>query len=353
MSVKSNSEIGFYVDTLIVETVLSDNKITKTANTSGLMSGLLNTVKTYIENNINSEDKVGRLINLLAPGMISVLLGGWFGTLIGLSMRVFNINVKGILGSIHDKISSLLKGGQEVSSSQVDNIVQNSIQEHKKPLTEADVERIESQKKSVSQQLSDARLLKLAMITYRSSSEINKTAGLFGVSLRKRKDRIEGNLLPKILGWIFKVAIASAGLMVAGDVVNKVLNRPNAFDGSIKDGKPVETVTPSTTQTKFKLNPSYKAENINSEKNPWIEKYTNNKSGVETMLVDFAKSVYQGLDNLDSVIRSLPAFKAVADKILWFNNTAAGDPVIFIPKMFTSKKSIVDYFIDDLAEKTK
>jgi len=68
------------------------------------------------------------------------------------------------------------------------------------------------------------------------------------------------------------------------------------------------------------------------------------------MLVGFVKEVYEGLDNQDAAIRSVPGFKTIADNIAWYNHSAAGDPIVFIPKMFVSKKQLVDHFIDQIAK---
>ena len=70
------------------------------------------------------------------------------------------------------------------------------------------------------------------------------------------------------------------------------------------------------------------------------------------MLIKFANEVYDGLSNKDSVIRSSPAFQAVVYKIEWYNQASSGAPLVLIPKMFTSKKSVVDWFIDDVASKS-
>jgi hypothetical protein len=144
--------------------------------------------------------------------------------------------------------------------------------------------------------------------------------------------------------------------MVAGDAVNKLLDRPNAFDGSLKDGKPTMTTKmpnadqPTTTQTKFPLKKDYVDTQYNVGGTNWIEKINNSKSSIENMLVSFTKEVYDGLDSQDGLIRSSPGFKSIADNIAWYNHSAAGDPIVFIPKMFVSKKQLVDHFIDQVAK---
>jgi hypothetical protein len=355
---KNNSEISFYVDTMIVETLLTDQVLSKTAQ-SGVLSQLVEKVKGYVGSHIDPNDKSGSLLNILAPGAISVTFSAlglpWLGILFGLAMRVLNIDVKGILKSIWDKLKSSLGNDKQISSSEVDNIVNSSVQEHSSPATQEEADKAaQLMQQKTSSLLRDAKLLKLAMIEF-DNIEFNKTAAPSSfLSAYSAKKASTTSLLSKVLSWIFKVSIASAGLMVAGDVINKFLGRPNALDGTIQNGKEVEqSQTPLYTskQTKFKINTNYVNENKNAGNSNWVENVSNDKQSVESMLVNFAKQVYQGLDGLESIIRSSPAFQVIADRIAFYNQTSAGDAMVFIPKYFTSKKQIVDMFIDDVAEK--
>jgi len=362
----TNSEISFIVDTMIVETLLSDEGLSKTAQAGSAISSLIDKVKGYVGNNINPEDKTGSLLNLLAPGAISIAFRamglGWLGILFGLAMRIFHIDVGSILQSIWDKLKSALSGGKQVSSSEVDGMVTSSVQEHNKAPTEDEAEKAAQmleQKKSSRQLFRDAKLLKLAMIEFeKDSMSFTKEAASPFFSMFSSRKGATANLLGKVLGWVFKIAIASAGLMVAGDVVNKFLDRPNALDNTVQKGKPVsDTAAPTTapaaptsTQTKFKVNTSYRNEQKNVNR-VWAEAVPNNESSIETMLVMFAKEVYSGLEGKEALIRSSPAFQVIKSRIVSNNKVSEGDNIVLIPRYFTSKKQIVDMFIDDVAEK--
>lgn len=333
-----NSEISFYMDTLIVREALLDDTMIKNA---GVLSTIKDAIVGYFDSHNNPEDPVGTVLNFLAPGAISVLIGGWLGPTFGLAMRVLNIDVASILRSVYNGIKDLLGTNSKISSDQVDNLVYTTIQD-----TTGEPVVVTA---SFDEQIKDARFLKLAVIelhNQRVSAEEMKI--IFAANRRAKAIGILG----KLLSWIIKVAISSAGLMIAGDAVNKVLGRPNAFDKTIEHGKPVEKpVTPTkiSTQTKFPVKAGY-VDNKRSS-GTWSENYPNNRSGVENMLLSFVKEVYQGLDNLDAIIKSSPGFKATVDEILWFNHAAAGDPILFLPKFFTSKKQLVDHFIDEVAAK--
>jgi hypothetical protein len=362
MVTHSNSEISFLVDTMIVETLLADDGLSKTAQAGGVVSNLITKVKGYIGNQINPDDKAGSLLNLIAPGAISMAFKamgfGWLGILFGLALRIFHIDVAGILESIYGKIKSLITGDKQTTSQQVDEIVSSSVQEHVKPATEDEANQAaQALNASSSQLLRDAKFLKLAMVEFEESSlQMTKEAGLLSLFSSRKGTTV--NLLVKVLGWIFKVALASAGLMVAGDVINKFLGRPNALDGSVQRGRPVgETSAPAaatpvvsrSTQTRFKPNPSYRNTQYNTS-TTWIENMPNNDLSIETMLVNFAKEVYQGLDGLEATVRASPVFQVVKDRIVQYNRLSQGDNWIMIPNYFTSKKQIVDFFIDDVAE---
>lgn len=351
----TNSEISFYVDTLILETVLRDESIKKQADASSLVSSLLGKIKEYASNNIDENDKVGSALKILAPGALSVGLSAmglpWLGTLLGLALRVFHIDVSQILKSIYEKVKGAIGDGKQVTSSQIDDAVQSSVQEHTSPATEEEAMQAAQLlgAKSSHQLLRDARIVKLTMIDYK----LNKTAG-FASAFNSRKTKT-ASILSRVLSVIFKVVLASAGLMVAGDVVNKFLGRPNALDGSVRDGKPVETGPvvqsgPTSTQTKFPVKSSYIPEKFNINSN-WSEKINNDENSIGNMLIQFAKSVYDGLDGKESIIKGTPGYQSILDRISFFNRNTPGIQLTFIPPEFNSKKQIVDYFIDDVAEK--
>lgn len=357
----SNREISFYVDTLIVEAIVGDERLYKKAAGDGLIAPLIDKVKSYVGNQIDPNDKAGSLMNILGPGVIFTAFRafgfGWLGTLISLATRVFHINVSGMITSIWDKVGSLISGDKQVTSAQVDSIVQDVAQEHMSPVTQEDADDAHKllTKSNFDDLMRDARLIKLTMIGY-ASGTFKKEAGFLDALSGKKKKTT--NILARIFGWVIKIGLASAGLMVAGDVVNKFLDRPNALDGSIQQGKPLgrpselakAPINPPTTQTKFKVKPSYRPENLNTS-TPWTVGITNTKNSIDAMLTQFAKDVYDGLDGKESIIAATAGFRAITDRIAFFNRASLNGPEVWIPSEFKSKKQMIDYFIDDVAEK--
>lgn len=337
-----NTEIEFFVDSLLAQAFFEDSLI-KNAQSS-FVSDLINKVKDYFSSKVDPNDQVGSILNLIAPGAISVAFSalglGKLGSLIGLAMSVFHVDVKGILTSIYDRVKALISSGQKTTSEAIHNAVMSGVQEHSTPATQQEAEEF-FKKQSFDQALRDIYLTKFAL---------DKSAGMFDLfSSRKNKTLA---LLGNILSWIFRIALASAGLVVAGDAINKFFDRPNSFDNTIQNGKPTVPPTVNKNQNKFKVNPSYTNTILNSSSS-WTEKIPNNKQAIETMLIDFANEVYDGLSDQTQKIKSSPAFQEIVDKIEWFNHTSPGAPLVFIPKMFTSKKNLVDLFIDDIAKDIK
>jgi len=158
-----------------------------------------------------------------------------------------------------------------------------------------------------------------------------------------------GQIIGKIISMIFKIALASAGLMVAGDVVNKIVGRPNSIDHtyqrdySTPSGNSAETTNTnvSSTQNKYPL----KSDAPLNGSFP----ITNTSDNIGNMIIQFAKDVYSGLDGKDNLIKSTARYNAIKEKIQFANAYNPGSSSILIPPIFTSKKQVVDYFIDDVA----
>lgn len=361
----SNSEVSFCVDTLLVETILGDPKLYKKA---GFVQDLLAKVKDYFSHQIDPKNPVSSVLSVLAPGALWLLfqtlgIGKW-GFLLGLLMDVFHVDVGGMLSSLFNKVKEMISGGKKVSSAEVDAAAESTTQEFNKPPTpEEESAGLQALKQRQSpsegqaddqkvysslELLGDARMFRLALIDYENQKlrltkdGVIKVAGIFGNSKAKG-----ANLLGKVFGWIIKLALASAGLMVAGDVANEVMGRPSALSGTYRRGQetseaPAVPVGPKSTQTKFPL----KGDGALPSSMPIV----NNAQNIENMLIQITKDVYGGLDGKDGIIRSSPAFQAVKDNIVWYNIHNEGTAVTFIPGLFTSKKQLVDYFIDDVAK---
>jgi hypothetical protein len=294
-------------------------------------------IKEYFASKIDKDHPTASLIDDLAPGAIwatmSLMGLGKWGVLIGLLLETFHVDVNGLLSSIFGGVKSLLNGGNKVSSSQVNNIVDSAIQEHSNDAQEAIA-------------MHDAKIVRLAMIDYEHQVfRLTNSKIALGAFTSKGKAT---SLLGRIFGFILKVALGSLGLMLAGDAINKLLGRPNSFDKNFQQGKegPVPTASEqpyTATQTKFPLK-------SDAPLPPSVPE-NNTPDNIEQALLQFAKDTYDGLDGKESTIVNDPIFQTIKQRIVWYNSKDTGYSVIFIPPYWKTKKQLVDNFIDDVAKR--
>lgn len=339
------------MDTLLVETILSDPSLYKKA---GLVSDVLSRVKEYFSRHIDKAHPVKSVIDNLAPGAVWLLfsrigLGRW-GTFLGILMDYFHVDVSGILQSLWEKLKGVLSGGGKVSSAQIDSAVESTTQEFagSPEASQADDHNTYSSLNLFDQ----ARVIKLAMVDYEHQQMrlFKDAAGRRSPYSFTGKKPATVSLLSTVFGWIIKAALVSAGLMVAGDIAHEVLGGPSALSGTYQAGEtpkeqpgPALPTGPKSTQTKFPL----KGDSSLPEAWPQV----NTPANIENMIIEFAKDTYSGLDGKEDLIRNSPAFQAVNDDIAWFNIHNPGSALIFLPKHYPSKKALVDYFIDDVAKR--
>ena len=372
----SNAEIRLYVDTLILEAVLADPTIVKKADT-GILENIKNEVTKYVENSIDPDNKTASMLSLLAPVAIfkifSNILPRPIALILGILSSAFRIDIKDIFAKVYSEISNLISGGKKTTSAAIDNAVRSAvastvpqpteehakkfIQQYKKEDTSKSEEDIDTDifsSSSIQKELRHARMLKLALIDYEQS--LIKTA-----DTKKSLTGILGKLssftgfLTGSIGWIFKIALLAGGFIIAGDVLNRFLDRPSIGEGTIQKGKVVDSskpqiVVPKSTQTKFPLRKDYTEENYNQGSHTWIVNLTANKPNIENLILDFADDVFQGLENKENLILNNPKFKALVNHFMIFNAGNMGTNITIVPYPLHSKRQVVDMFIDDVAK---
>jgi hypothetical protein len=160
------------------------------------------------------------------------------------------------------------------------------------------------------------------------------------------------SLIGRILGWIFKTILIAGGFLIVGDEAAKLLGAPNALDKTWHAGQPSSISAPTTAPVPVTVQTVFKATGAGAEimPQPWTERITDDEGSIENMLIGFTKQVYSGLDGHEDWIRSSPTFQAIAKQIAWYNHTSAGEPTVYIPVSYSSKKGIVDHYIDEVAK---
>lgn len=315
--------------------VLASSNFNKSAFS---VNDLMTTFKSYFDEHMQSlnpnENKLEKIISLIAPGGLFLIfraLGlGKLGFVVGLAMEVFHIDVGSIINSVWSSLKPHLENNQPVSTDQVTNAVNSAVnQETPTEPIQAHFHNIKLF--SLALDLQEKEMLKLSNHIIKNAANLSQGATT--------------SILKVIIKYLFLAGLASAGFMVAGDVINKVTGRGNAIDHTLPQSGSETTSTPITTkQTKFTVK--------NDEPLPSSLSASNNQASIQNVLINFAKETYNGLDDKDSIIASSPAFKNVLRDIVWYNSSFQGSPTIYFPSNYTSKKKLVDFFIDDVANKS-
>lgn len=388
MMMRKNSEIEFYTDCIIVESILSNDTMIKTAGIS-ISQNLLNPVKDFIQSKIDPDNKVASFLAAISPYAVYKvfdLLGfKWIKYLMGLLTGVFNKNIKDLMVNTYEYIKSKLISDEKLTSEEVkqkvDNEVDNQLSGKASVPSDSEENSFLSafsssylNSNNINFQIRNAKLIKLALISYKEECDRNpillKNAGFTDSA----KAALQGPLkeaLKKFIYWFFVIALSSAGFLVAGDAVNKMIGRTTtpatpatpatptdkskkpAAKPAAKPAPEPETSLPASTQKKFKVKASYKKENRNQGNDVWQESYTADLPSIKQMVLDFAKDVYDGLNNLDNVITNTSGFNTVVRNIYHANRDNLLSPITILPVIFHSKKDIVDSFIDEVAANTK
>lgn len=358
-----NESLQFYVDTLIAEAILTDPRLYKKAQ-SGIVSSLIQKIVGEVHDKVkevkDSDHKASLVLGFMVPGMLAASGFPVLGFLAKTAQVMFGFDFSKIFSEIGSTIKDLISGGKQTTSQAVDNVVSAAFTNNIPPdPTEETIGKTLGITAKLS--LRDAQLFKIAMADYVAKNpdvnlmdpEVNVkfAAGLFSSALAtfiSSKGKIT-KILISILGWMIKAILASAGFMVMGDVINKVVGNTN----SSMDGQPsnsnVPTSAPISTgpaQTKFKVSPSYTEEANNGPMARWI--LQSDVSGIDSILINWADEIYPEARGQEPAMRSAATFNAVVNAIKAYNK---GSPpnMTFIPRQWKSRKQVVDQFMNEVA----
>jgi hypothetical protein len=347
-----NTELQFCLDTLVLETLLSSGEMIKTSE--DIMSGLIGKIKNYVSSSIDPNNKVASILDLLAPGVLTVLGHPVIAFIVMLAENFFGFSIGNIFMGIVDKVKGLITGGKETNSQEVDAAVESVVKANlgAEP-TEADLAKFKDKDPAIDAKssLRDAQLVKLAFINHAGKAGVaGALAKLTGVQSKT------GSILGSILKWVVKMVLAAGGFMILGDVATKLMGTTKA--DPTPSGFPTLTPThkgfavpaaPPSSQNLFKVNPNYNEEKLNINRG-WIEAVPPSQIGSE--IVDWTQEIYPELAHMTNFIKSSARFQKTVSDIQEANANNTSN-ITFMPSMFSSRKKVVDTFIDDLANKAK
>jgi hypothetical protein len=332
--------MSVFADILITETLLSPTQ--QLYKTAGFLDDFTATIKSYFGSKIDKDNPVPSVINLLAPAVLwkalSAIGFGGTGMLLGFLINVFDINVVELLTPLCEEVKSLVKSGKPISSSQISNITNQNTQ-----VDETDQDAGEANFSSA-ELIHHAKILKLAIIDFETQNlrlmkeDFNyHQSNLYKMAANPALKAKSTRLLMKIIGFIITTILAAAGLLVAGDVVRSIFHESPAHQSSPSSA----STTPLSTQTKF----TSKGDSAL----PSAIQMINTPENIEQMLIQFAKDTYNDLDGKESSITNSSNFQTIKDQIVWFNSHHPNSSIISLPSQYSSKKQLVEHFIDQVA----
>lgn len=357
-------------DALVLEILLAKPLHKQAGVVSEVLPSVLSKIKSYFSSKYDPQHPTESVIDDLAPGAISLLFGGTWGILMGVFMDVFHVDVAGLLSSIYHGVKDLIAGGKTTTEQQVDQKVNQAVQQHiNEPPTNSSAPVPQTTAPATNQHagftssnmLRDAKLIRLAMIQYEAQLlQLTKTADFTKLSKIFGNKQAQGtHFLGRIIGFIFKVALRSAGLMLVADEINKIVGRPSSLstDNPYQEGAPGSATNPTPSdnagapevemyvaqQTKYPLKQDGPL--------PTTINQSNTPEDIEQALLQMTNQVYGGLEDKSQLITSDPFFQFVKEKIAFFNSRDPGFSAIFLPPFWKTQKQLVDSFIDSVAKR--
>ena len=333
---------------LVIESLLLNENIIK--NADGSLSNIPDMLKSYV-----TPDKrnAAGVISLLLPGTLFMLLSGHpvLRILFAVASSYYQIEVQEIIASMLNSIKPDIASGKKISEEKIDQAAESATSAPTtKPESAPDDEfslENDGMNTNSSYEIKNIRKLSLTLIAYsndNSEFQFSKYAQKAGVTALTTRFALKS-----ILSWVFKIILASAGFLIIGSLLRDVI-QPSEKSKQQKQqevSKIYDQPLVVATQTKFKKNPNYVDQKYPA---PWRITMSANQESIEDMIVDFAQEVYLGLDNADNMIKSSSGFGVVVKNILRNNKSNIGYNVVIMPEVFTSKKQIVDTFIDEVAK---
>lgn len=330
--IKKNLRKQYFNDLIVINYLdeLHKKSLLKTADeaqSSGVFDSITSSIKNSFESILDKNNPIKSIFNFLAPGAISMVLGGGpIGFIAATLLDLFGVDFYGIIKDILSYLSPALHSGEGVS------------EQHLSSAT-------------------DEALSKVNLDSPKTSSydySLYKTAGLFGALgkavsgffKRPLAGAAKKSFLSSVLRTIFRVVLRSAGVMGTSFVAGKTLGVGKYSD------EPKRSI-PKSTQTFFKIKSSYTDTAYNTAKEIWSENLPNTSENISNLIIDIAEDVYDGLDKYRQLVKTSLGFRKVFDEISFVNRLAPGAQVIAIPRTYSTEKDIADMFIDEVAKKAE
>ena len=334
----SDDELHFIEEGLFIQSLLDNAPLESRAGALDFITGSLgelgNSVNGFVQQNLQQPtgtDFVAHILNLFVVYALSrrnILYG-----LLYAIASAMGFDLTGIIKSLVNGVVGLLRGNKQISASDVDSVGTSLITSHGGDYAEADD-------------------------TIRNIAAYQTMLKRYGASglLRRLGGRRVFALVVRIMGWILKAFLASAGLMIGGKMIADFLGiskkEPTPGSPEAADQKepgstePVNSYVPASPPG---LNPSGTGTtyHVNDQYTSWIVPL---QGSIADTLVNWATEIYPQLQGKEDLIRSAPSFNIMVNK-LKEGNSSSNSSYLMMPKGVHRRIDIVNDFAGDVAKK--
>lgn len=339
------------------------------------LGGIGSSIKGFVGDHVKEDAPggyVGSVLGLMAPAVL------WrinpFVGILYLIASQFGFDIQGVVSKIVDAIKPKLMSGQQVSAEEVSSIgksVVGSLASEAAPDDLFEPLRKMSQSGELYKTAQSVDALKsLLGLSPSAGSTLPKTPFLFGSggsilqkvfgSLFSLPNRGKGKwLLGGFVIWIIKTILAGAGLLAGAEAISGMMGHkkptaPSTPGSSVVSPAPAHhedgstySMSPVSTSDAPAAMPAPTPARDSQEL--WVVPLVGDGS-VEDTLVAWALDLYPNLDKYDdieNIIKNSSAFRATA-ALLKNDPKKIGNKSLVMPSEFSSRKSVVDTFIDDV-----
>jgi|SRR5690606_13222896 len=317
-----NGDIEYIADTFLIERVfagIGKDDIVKEAQLSSVLSGIADSIKSYVGSQIHGQDSGGitrTLVNLLAPATffrLHPLLG-----MIVTAGQLFGVDIYNVFQRIMGAVSPLLESGQPVPPETVNEAAKSSVGETTTASLLSPLYEIE----------------KLAVPKGNESPLVR----MFSFISPKRR----GSLLVGIIAWFVKTILLSAGMLAVGGTVTKALG----FEPGQKAPAQAPQGGYTTGQPTFNTGPNQSAM-YNYRPNTedlWIEVLDGQQP--HERLLQWISEAYPDLYQYQDIIVKVPSFWQAVRGIS--RNWTPGTSQMSIPQPYKTRNDILSLFMNDV-----
>ena len=316
--------------------------------------------KDYIGHYSTTKEATNLISKTVVSNIFARLIGGNFIVRAGifLILHCFDVDFYGLIGNICEDVTALFNThGKQLSPDMVQERVDHHVDaafagksaENAAQKAQQFAEEDSSLAAAGSASLS---LLKLSFLRQKNKSAKISIAAKPSATAAAVQTLSKGKEVVKkgfkgTLGGIFKVLLGGMGLTLFADFVKSSLfGMPSPLAEAFHFDMGPSFYPTVSSQTKYPLNPSY---SVGYESSPIVVTgVENDYNSILNLLQSWANQIYTNVP-ANMVSRSMKVNDLIK-KIIEINSLRPSANDLLLPYQFSSKKQIVDYFIDDVAK---